>query len=106
MGNLFGTIREQSSTLIKDIENDTHCWTATRIAPESYYEASNMYRNAASEDFYVMECAMYERSQAKTPAQLKRYHEWIALYMHGEHLTTEEMNYRLQLAKSMTNEKR
>lgn len=101
MGNLFGSIREMNSTLLEDIRNDPNCWTEGGSASLAYYCAYRTYNRAEDEDFGTMCAALYERSQATTPEKIKLYHEWIAYYMYGEHLTDEEMKYRQQLAKRM-----
>ena len=102
MSNLFGIIRQNHAKCLEAIAADPYCNMATHVAPTSYYRASHLYYVSEDADFGTMCAALYERSQVK-PEKINLYHEWIALYMFGEMLTDEEMKYRQQLARELSN---
>lgn len=102
MPSLFGIIRANHARCWDEICSDPECWTNSHIAPVSYYDSHNMYNSAASADYGTMCAAMGERADALRTGKINLYHEWIALYMYGELLTDEEMNYRQELARKIS----
>ena len=103
MTSLFGIIRQNHALCWKEIIADETCWVNSRIGSENFHRAYQLYHAADVDDFYTMVAAMHTRSK---DMPMKLYHEWIALYMHSEMLTDEEMRYRQNLARRMNEKER